>query len=117
MTYPVLAKNGTDILKIFETNEVKMTQEGNEFVMECVKIVEILQNNKQISIVVGSESDYLQQTIFHVTDDTIINHRVNKRRYMPSDLVVGQTVSVRYGEMMTLSLPPQTVAKEIILLD
>ncbi len=50
-----------------------------------------------------------------VNEDTAIRHAVNKRVYTAEDLEVGMEISGTHSPVMTRSLPPQTVAFEIIL--
>lgn len=59
--------------------------------------------------------DVSGEVIAHLTDDTVIN-RENGESADTSDLKEGVKIRIRYANHMTMSLPPQTNAVEIIIL-
>ncbi len=102
------------VLEGFDNMQVDAEFE-NGFITEEVQIVEIRKalngdGSETLSIVVGDADDYMSQTIFIVGEPTVmIGGGVE-------DLVLGATVTVSYGPMMTMSLPPQTGALEITII-
>lgn len=56
-------------------------------------------------------------TALVVTEDTKISKGNDKRIYKIDDLEVGMKISVKHSEAVTMSLPPQTVAFEIAILN
>ncbi len=89
------------------------------FIMENVEIIEVSTDDEGnvVSITIGNADDYMSQTIFNINaEETVIKHHMNRMAYRPESLEVGQIVSITYGPMMTMSLPPQTPALEIVLM-
>lgn len=62
-------------------------------------------------------SEKLGEVVYHFTDETHFHHEMNKMIYKASDLTIGLTVKVYFSEAMTLSLPPQTQALEVVFLN
>lgn len=86
--------------------------------LENKNIVEV--NEKENYIVLGdikNPENRDAHTIIHISEDTVIRHITNKKVYTLKDLEKGQTLNVVVSPAMTLSLPPQTTAIEIILVD
>lgn len=57
------------------------------------------------------------EILLTVSDDTSVHHEINKRAYTVSDLEAGMKVKAVCFGMMTKSIPPQTAAYEIIIVD
>ncbi|OON97367.1 MAG: hypothetical protein ATN36_03530 [Epulopiscium sp. Nele67-Bin005] len=63
-------------------------------------------------------TDYMAQTIVHVSDEqTHVRHEFNRRRYTTQDFRIGQTINLMISPAMTMSLPPQTTAYDIVIID
>ncbi len=62
-----------------------------------------------------AESEKLGEVKFMVDENTLIRSEKNKMRYMLTDVIVGLEVTVSYAEAMTMSLPPQVYAYEVVL--
>ncbi len=52
---------------------------------------------------------------FNVSDETRFHHSINKRIYKFDDIEVNTEVSVTHPESVTLSLPPQSTAIEVVI--
>lgn len=97
--------------------------EENPVIAACeikeATIVEV--DAKDNKIVVSTDATDLNnpnnQTIIYITEDTNIAHHMNKMMYTFADLVEGQKVAIQTNGQMTLSIPAQTTAKAVILLD
>lgn len=86
--------------------------------IESAVIKAINADSKQVTLLpAGKEDVYTNYVILNVdTDKTFIHHEINKRAYRFEDLTVGTKVRVEHSPIMTMSLPPQTPAKEITIL-
>ena len=62
-----------------------------------------------------AESEKLGEVKFMVDENTLIRSEKNKMRYMLTDVIVGLEVTVSYADAMTMSLPPQVYAYEVVL--
>jgi hypothetical protein len=62
-----------------------------------------------------AEDSTLGLVEFLVDDNTNIHHEKNKMAYRLSDLEEGMTVKVNMADAMTLSLPPQVYAYEVVI--
>ncbi|MBQ7876390.1 MAG: hypothetical protein IJ316_03790 [Clostridia bacterium] len=62
-----------------------------------------------------AESEKLGEVKFMVDENTLIRSEKNKMLYMLSDVIVGLEVTVFYADAMTMSLPPQVYAYEVVL--
>lgn len=99
----------------FEINELTETV-LEEVELKDVEIVEINGNSLTVGNIEDPSNPYAQ-TIIHLKDETPIVHEKNKRLYTQEDLEVGQKLTVIHEPIMTLSLPGQTTAIKIILVD
>lgn len=64
-----------------------------------------------------ADSEKLGEVIFTVDNNTNIHHEMNRMRYTISDITAGMAIKVYYSEAMTASIPPQTYASEIVVLN
>ncbi|ONI38937.1 hypothetical protein AN639_04220 [Candidatus Epulonipiscium fishelsonii] len=99
-------------------NNIVFEEEG--ILMEHVCIVDVKDNNGQISVVIGNPQDPqnpMDQTIFHLTEQTTIKHIMNKRLYTSADLKSGQIVNIEHAQAMTMSIPAQSTAYAITLIN
>ncbi len=60
-------------------------------------------------------NETLGEVMFLVDENTTVRHEKNRRRYFISDIKAGMTLVISYSDASTLSLPPQTLAKDIII--
>ncbi|ONI41862.1 hypothetical protein AN639_02755 [Candidatus Epulonipiscium fishelsonii] len=100
--------------------EKNVAFEGEGILMEKVYIVDIKNNDGQISVVIGNPEDPqnpMEQTIFHLTDQTTVKHIKNRRLYTPAALEVGQLVNIEHAHTMSMSIPAQSTAYAITLMD
>lgn len=75
-------------------------------------------NSKQVTILPEGMADEARYYIvLNVDDTTTIKHLHNKAIYTLSDLSEGMSISVTHSIAMTRSLPPQTAALAITLLE
>lgn len=58
-----------------------------------------------------------EDTVLILSDETNIHHERNKMKYTAGDLEAGMNISGQHSMAMTRSLPPQTVAFEIVISD
>ncbi|OOB76886.1 MAG: hypothetical protein BEN19_03545 [Epulopiscium sp. Nuni2H_MBin003] len=103
-------ENGKMIPQVNHTESLQ----SQTFTVENAPIVEVLTNADNMSIIVGSLDNPMEQTIFHISEDTIITTSTGEV-YNKEDLANNQIVTVIYGPIMTLSIPAQTTALEIIV--
>lgn len=125
-------KNGQVILTTPTSADAKEAKqvEGSDAIVEenpilaaCdikeATIVEV--DAKENKIVISTDANDLNnpnnQIIVYVTEDSNIAHHMNKMRYTFNDLVAGQKVAIQTSGQMTLSIPAQTTAVSVILLD
>lgn len=89
-----------------------------EFMLiENATIKSINPNTKQVTILpLGQEDHFYNYVVLNVNDDTSIHHELNKRMYFFEDLEEGMKITVKHSPISTMSLPPQTPALEIIIL-
>lgn len=64
-----------------------------------------------------ADTEAMGEVMFMVSDETNIHHEMNRMLYRINDIKVGDKISVNHSEAMTASLPPQTAAFEIIILN
>lgn len=64
-----------------------------------------------------ASSDKLGEVIFTVDENTNIHHEKNRMLYKLTDITADMKLKVYYSEAMTASLPPQTYATEVIILN
>ncbi|MBR5536124.1 MAG: hypothetical protein IKU60_05695 [Clostridia bacterium] len=64
-----------------------------------------------------ADTEKLGEVIFMADDNTFFRHEMNRRLYRFDDVQVGNVLKVYFSEAMTLSLPPQTYAKEVVFLN
>lgn len=62
-----------------------------------------------------AESEKIGEVKFMVDENTLICSEKNKMLYVLSDIIVGLDVTVSYADAMTMSLPPQVYAYEVVL--
>ncbi|MGL4362996.1 MAG: hypothetical protein ACRCSG_07020 [Cellulosilyticaceae bacterium] len=62
------------------------------------------------------EGGFEDTVVLNLSTTTFIHHQLNRRMYRIDDLTVGTKISVVHSPMMTFSLPPQTSAVEVIIL-
>ena len=85
--------------------------------LENVEILEVNQTEQGYSLLVATENGTeTQQIILHISEDTSIKHEKDKRIYKANDLTKGMKLNVVHGPAMTLSLPGQATAVEIVIL-
>lgn len=119
---PAMTRSMPPQTAAFEIKEVEAIAPLENVTLKDVVITEI--SDDKISITVGpvaNPEDRNAQTVIHISNDagtkTNIRHHMDKKLYTAADLKVGQNLTVIHQPMMTLSLPPQTTAIEIILMD
>lgn len=117
-------KNGQVILTTKTESEDKVDNtEVNPVLAECdiqkATIVEVdtTENKLVVSTDANDLDNPLNQIIVYVTDNTNIAHNKNKMAYQLTDLTKGETVAIKTNGQMTMSLPGQTTAEAVILLD
>ncbi|MGL4345796.1 MAG: stalk domain-containing protein [Cellulosilyticaceae bacterium] len=87
-------------------------------VLKDVVIAEISEDGKTITVGKTIDpQDLANQTILHITEDTVIKHHKNKKAYTAADLEKGQKLEVTHSPIMALSFPGQTTAFEIVIMD
>lgn len=96
----------TYAIEVVFSEELENTTEA--FVTEGV-VTEVGENYFLVKDENGNEMQ------FNVNDETIFHHTINKRIYKFDDIEVHAEVSVTHTEAVTLSLPPQTTAIEVVL--
>ncbi len=64
-----------------------------------------------------AETETMGEVMFMVSDETNIHHEMNRMLYRINDIKAGDKISVNHAEAMTASLPPQTAAYEIIIMN
>ncbi|OON93455.1 MAG: hypothetical protein ATN31_00850 [Candidatus Epulonipiscioides saccharophilum] len=75
-------------------------------------VISSMQENKYVTSIVIGDNPY-DQEIFHLSPETIITQ--NGQNISANDLKAGQNVTIMCGPTMTLSLPPQYQALEVIV--
>ncbi|MGL4800485.1 MAG: stalk domain-containing protein [Cellulosilyticaceae bacterium] len=103
---------------LVEEDKVEVPALPESITIESAVIKAINADSKQVTLLpAGKEDVYTNYVILNVdTDKTFIHHEINKRAYRFEDLTVGTKVRVEHSPIMTMSLPPQTPAKEITIL-
>lgn len=86
-------------------------EEQNETVSFDGEVLEITEDG----MVVVSSENYKNGIALKITENTRINHSVNKRIYKAEDLEVGMKISGEHSAAMTRSIPPQTEAFSIVI--
>ncbi|MEG0501935.1 MAG: hypothetical protein RR525_06905, partial [Cellulosilyticaceae bacterium] len=119
---PAMTRSMPPQTAAFEIKEVEAIAPLENATLKDVVITEISEDKKSITVgPVANPEDRNAQTIIHISNDadtkTNIRHHMNKKLYTAADLEVGQSLTVIHQPIMTLSLPPQTTAIEIILMD
>ena len=85
--------------------------------LKNVEILEVNETEAGYSLLIAQENGTeTQQIILHISEDTSIKHEKDKRIYKASDLTKGMKLNVVHGPAMTLSLPGQATAIEIVIL-
>lgn len=81
-------------------------------------IKEISLETKQVTILPEGKTDEVNNYIvLNIGDDTHIKHYLNKAIYKINDLKTGMTISATHSPAMTRSIPPQTAAFTITILE
>lgn len=81
-------------------------------------IKEISLETKQVTILHEGKTDEVNNYIvLNIDDDTHIKHYLNKAIYKINDLKTGMTISATHSPAMTRSIPPQTAAFTITILE
>ncbi len=81
-------------------------------------IKEVSLDTKQVTILPEGKTDEASNYIvLNIDEDTVIKHVRNKAIYKINDLSEGMTISVTHSLAMTRSLPPQTAAFTITILE
>lgn len=102
----------------FEITPVQEVKPLENVTLENVVIAEISEDGKTITVGQSENpEDPNNQTILHLSEETVIKHHMNKMLYKAEALEKGQKLTVVHSPIMTLSLPGQTTAIEIILMD
>ncbi len=78
-------------------------------------VVTITEINKDGSF--WAQSEKLGEVVFKTDENTSFHHEMNRMAYRFENLEVGKKVKVYYAEAMTLSLPPQVYATEVVFLN
>lgn len=113
---PVMTRSMPPQTAAFEIVPFSEVAPLENITLENVFIVEVGENR----VVIGNPEDPKNiefQTVLNIGPETSIRHYKNKKAYTFSDLKVGQKITVVHSPIMTLSLPGQTAAIEIILMD
>lgn len=63
------------------------------------------------------ETDEMGEVIFKFDENTNLHHEMNRMFYAFTELKQGMLVTVYHAEAITASLPPQTYASEIVILN
>lgn len=81
-------------------------------------IQEVNLESSQVTILPeGRENTFTNYIVLNVSEETVIQAEKNRRFYQINDLETGMSVSVTHSSMMTRSMPPQTPALSITLLE
>ncbi|MGL4363000.1 MAG: hypothetical protein ACRCSG_07040 [Cellulosilyticaceae bacterium] len=88
----------------------------NVLIPEANIIEQNLEFNTVTISYVHPETNETDTAVLNVTPETFIHHELNKRMYFFEDLAIGTKVSVVHSPVMTMSIPPQTNAIEIVIL-
>ena len=101
------------------THETAIQEADTALIIERAVIKEVNLENGQIAILEEGKEDHFQNyLILNIDpDELIVQHEFFRIALRASSLVPGYIVSVKHDEPMTLSLPPQTHATAITILD
>jgi len=80
------------------------------------KILNVYTNNKKSYILVGDANDITKQILFILADNATIKNKFNQAISF-DDLAIGQKIRVNHSMAMTFSLPPQSTAYSVEVLD
>ncbi len=113
----VPAKFISDILQ----TEYNVDEGGNivvayESPLEAVSLKGTIKEVDEYFVLIDVDDNDMDTALI-VTEETSIRHIRNKRMYYRDDLQPGMNVEVLHSPAMTFSIPPQTVAFEIVLVD
>lgn len=64
-----------------------------------------------------ANSEKLGEVKFIIDEKTNFHHEINKMLYTAADIEVGASLKVYYSAAMTRSIPPQTYASEVVILN
>lgn len=85
--------------------------------IESATIKEVDREGMQVTILpAGKEDTVYNYVVLNLNDETSIHHEKNKMMYKIDMLEEGMKITVKHSPMMTMSIPPQTPAVEIIVL-
>lgn len=103
----------------YKNNTVSFTSPKEDVVtVPQATIKEILPDSNQIVILpAGAEDTSAHYLILNINSETTIKDTESAHTYTLKDLKEGMTLSVEHSPMMTRSLPPQTAAYTITLLE
>lgn len=112
-------------VKIYLDSVMTASLPPQTYAIEVV-FVEEAESNVSVAVTTGvvsevGENGFLVQTSdgnefqFNVSDETRFHHSVNKRIYKFDDIEKDMEVEVTHSEEMTLSLPPQATAIEVVI--
>lgn len=111
---PSMPKEDTVAPESKGTPEVAPLEDG---IIKQATVIEVDAKNNQVTILPAGQANTLENYIVLNTGDaTSVHHEFNKRMYSVEDLEPGMQISVKHAPMMTASMPPQTPALEIIIL-
>lgn len=99
--------------------ESEKPEVADQMVIAKATIKSVDQENRQVTILADGLADkrenYLVLNV-GTEKETVIRHEKNKMAYRLESLEPGMLIKVVHGSQMTMSIPPQTPAKEIIIL-
>lgn len=111
----------------YENNTVSLTSPKAEVVtvpqtevvtIPQATIKEVLMDSNQIVILPeGAEDMSTNYLVLNISTETTIKDTASEHTYTLKDLKEGMTLSIEHSPMMTRSMPPQTAAYTITLLD
>lgn len=103
----------------YKNNTVTFTSSKEEVItISEATIKEILPDSNQIVVLPsGAEDTPAHYLTLNINSETIIKDTESVHTYTLEELKEGMTLSVEHSSAMTRSLPPQTVAYTITLLD
>lgn len=96
--------------------QIKIVKSEADTLITESKILDIYTNGQKLYILVGDANNTAKQILFVLSDNAVIKNQYNKTIAF-KDLVKGQKIKVEHSSAMTRSLPPQSVAYSVQLVD
>ncbi|MHC1746900.1 MAG: hypothetical protein AB9856_00750 [Cellulosilyticaceae bacterium] len=115
---PYMTKSIPPQTNAFEITLLDNAEAPKDITIERATIKKVDAKNNQVTILPEGQPDsYEYYVVLNVSKDTAIQHEKTKKIYSLNDLTSGLTVKIVHAPFMTASLPPQTSAYKITIIE